>query len=153
MYAIRSYYGLDNLNDYYDVRLKQDRLRQLAGDKRFRFVQAALEDRAAIESLFKSEQFDYVVNLAAQAGVRYSLENPHAYIDSNLVGFTNVITSYSIHYTKLYDLNPQRHRSRFGYRGVIGNFVQQGRPPPRPAVGEGLGAFGRIEDKLDFAVA
>ena len=83
--------GLDNLNDYYDVRLKHDRLKQLEGHPGFRFVKASLEDRGTMEKLFSCERFDKVVNLAAQAGVRYSLQNPHAYIDSNIVGFMNIL--------------------------------------------------------------
>jgi len=83
--------GLDNLNDYYDVALKAARLRLLEAQPGFRFVRAALEDRPAIEKLFADERFDAVVNLAAQAGVRYSLQNPHAYIDSNIVGFMNIL--------------------------------------------------------------
>jgi len=83
--------GLDNLNDYYEVSLKRSRLQQLHGLAGFRFVEAPLEDRAVMEALFSAEQFDVVVNLAAQAGVRYSLQNPHAYIDSNIVGFMNVL--------------------------------------------------------------
>ncbi len=83
--------GLDNLNDYYEVSLKQARLAQLDGQPGFRFVQMSLEDRAGMEKLFVAERFDKVVNLAAQAGVRYSLENPHAYVDSNLVGFMNIL--------------------------------------------------------------
>jgi UDP-glucuronate 4-epimerase len=83
--------GLDNLNDYYDVRLKEDRLKLLAGQQRFAFKQIELADRDAMASLFQDHGFDIVVNLAAQAGVRYSLENPHAYIDSNLIGFTNIL--------------------------------------------------------------
>jgi UDP-glucuronate 4-epimerase len=83
--------GLDNLNAYYSVQLKQDRLHQLESLPGFRFVRAALEDRGAIEQLFAQERFDVVVNLAAQAGVRYSLENPHAYIDSNIGGFINIL--------------------------------------------------------------
>lgn len=83
--------GLDNLNDYYDVSLKEARLAQLEGQKNFRFVRIDLADRDGIARLFKAEQFEKVVNLAAQAGVRYSLENPHAYIDANLVGFTNIL--------------------------------------------------------------
>ncbi|MBK5273423.1 MAG: NAD-dependent epimerase [Desulfuromonadales bacterium] len=83
--------GLDNLNAYYDVSLKQARLKLLEAQAGFRFVRAALEDRPAMESLFSAERFDMVVNLAAQAGVRYSLQNPHAYIDSNIVGFLNVL--------------------------------------------------------------
>ena len=83
--------GLDNLNDYYQVSLKQDRLDRLTGHTNFRFVRAALEDRAALEALFAAEPFDRVIHLAAQAGVRYSLENPHAYVDSNLTGFLNIL--------------------------------------------------------------
>jgi UDP-glucuronate 4-epimerase len=83
--------GLDNLNDYYDVRLKQARLAQISDNPNFDFAQISLEDRPALESLFAKFSFDAVINLAAQAGVRYSLENPQAYIDSNVVGFTNVL--------------------------------------------------------------
>lgn len=83
--------GLDNLNNYYDVRLKQDRLSQLEGHARFRFIRMGLEDREEIERLFADEKFDKVVNLAAQAGVRYSIQNPYAYINSNIVGFINVL--------------------------------------------------------------
>ncbi len=83
--------GLDNMNDYYDVRLKEDRLQILEPLPGFRFVRASLADRPFMESLFVEECFDMVVNLAAQAGVRYSLENPHAYIDSNIVGFMNIL--------------------------------------------------------------
>lgn len=83
--------GLDNLNDYYDVNLKKARLSQLEEKDNFRFIKLSLEDRAGVSELFKSEKFDVVVNLAAQAGVRYSLVNPHAYIDSNIVGFMNIL--------------------------------------------------------------
>lgn len=83
--------GLDNLNDYYQVSLKQARLDRLTGHTNFRFVRAALEDRAALEALFAAEPFYRVIHLAAQAGVRYSLENPHAYVDSNLSGFLNIL--------------------------------------------------------------
>jgi UDP-glucuronate 4-epimerase len=83
--------GLDNLNDYYDVALKEARLSLLKPYPRFRFIKASLEDRPTIERLFADEHFDMVVNMAAQAGVRYSLQNPHAYIDSNIVGFMNVL--------------------------------------------------------------
>lgn len=83
--------GLDNLNDYYDVSLKEARLAHFEDHKNFRFVKMDLSDRAGIESLFTEEEFDKVVNLAAQAGVRYSIQNPHAYIDSNIVGFTNIL--------------------------------------------------------------
>jgi UDP-glucuronate 4-epimerase len=83
--------GLDNLNDYYSVQLKQDRLARLTPHPRFRFVKADVADRAAIERLFAEEGFDRVVHLAAQAGVRHSLVNPHAYVDSNLTGFVNIL--------------------------------------------------------------
>ena len=83
--------GIDNLSPYYDVRLKEDRLRQLAPFGNFRFIRADLADRAAMERLFAGERPRIVVHMAAQAGVRYSVENPHAYVDSNLVGFMNVL--------------------------------------------------------------
>lgn len=83
--------GIDNLNDYYDPRLKTDRLARLTSEPRFRFVRLDVADRPGVRGLFEAERFDRVVHLAAQAGVRYSLVNPHAYVDSNLVGFTNVL--------------------------------------------------------------
>ena len=83
--------GLDNLNDYYSVQLKRDRLARLTPHPNFRFVQLDVADRPGIEALFKTERFDRVIHLAAQAGVRYSLKNPHAYIDSNVVGFMNIL--------------------------------------------------------------
>ena len=100
--------GMDNLNDYYDVDLKYARLKELGiaksqaekfnavveSDKTpkiFKFIRMHLEDRAALPILFKTEKFDVVCNLAAQAGVRYSLENPEAYVDSNIVGFLNIL--------------------------------------------------------------
>jgi len=83
--------GLDNLNDYYDVRLKEARLERLKAFDNFRFVLLELADREGMEQLFADYEFDRVVHLAAQAGVRYSLENPHAYVESNLMGFMNVL--------------------------------------------------------------
>jgi UDP-glucuronate 4-epimerase len=83
--------GIDNLNDYYDVRLKIDRLRQIAREKNFTPARLDMADKEAIKELFEKGAFDVVVNLAAQAGVRYSLKNPHAYVDSNLQGFLNVL--------------------------------------------------------------
>ena len=83
--------GLDNLNDYYDVNLKLARLRQMSFEPRFKPARIDLADRDAMARLFVEEKFDVVVNLAAQAGVRYSLLNPHAYIDSNVNGFLNVL--------------------------------------------------------------
>lgn len=86
--------GIDNLNDYYDVKLKHDRLRILEEHEKsenFSFIKLALEDRVGMKSLFKNYEFDVVVNLAAQAGVRYSIDNPLAYVDSNLLGFVNIL--------------------------------------------------------------
>ena len=83
--------GLDNLNDYYDVSLKLSRLKRITMQENFKPVRLDLADRDGITRLFKEEKFDAVVNLAAQAGVRYSLINPHAYVDTNLVGFVNIL--------------------------------------------------------------
>ena len=86
--------GVDNLNDYYDPQLKQDRLDVIDSHARsdaFTFLKEDIADREAMSALFKGYSFDIVVNLAAQAGVRYSLENPSAYVDSNLVGFVNIL--------------------------------------------------------------
>lgn len=83
--------GLDNINDYYDPTLKEARLERLRRHPNFRFVKINLEDQAAMESLFKTERFPRVIHLAAQAGVRYSLSHPHAYIQANIVGFLNVL--------------------------------------------------------------
>ena len=83
--------GFDNLNDYYDVSLKEDRLAVLKALDGFLFVRGGLEERRSVEELFEAGQFDYVINLGAQAGVRYSLQNPHAYIESNLSGFLNIL--------------------------------------------------------------
>jgi UDP-glucuronate 4-epimerase len=83
--------GVDNLSDYYDVRLKQDRLNVLQPNPNFRFLKMDLADREKVHALFEDGKFEHVIHLAAQAGVRYSLENPHAYIQSNIVGFTNIL--------------------------------------------------------------
>ncbi|HEX8363215.1 MAG TPA: NAD-dependent epimerase [Longimicrobium sp.] len=83
--------GLDNLNAYYDVRLKEARLERLAPLDGFRFVRGDIADRDAVAELFAEERFDRVVNLAAQAGVRYSLTHPHAYLESNITGFLNIL--------------------------------------------------------------
>ncbi len=83
--------GLDNLNDYYDPKLKVDRMAALAEGEHFKHVNMDLSDRGGMEKLFQEEGFDAVVNLAAQAGVRYSLINPHSYVDTNLVGFVNIL--------------------------------------------------------------
>lgn len=98
--------GLDSINDYYDVRLKYSRLAEIGIEQdkigyglftlssryeKYRFIQLKLEDKDALQHLFETEKFDKVCNLAAQAGVRYSIENPYAYIDSNVIGFINVL--------------------------------------------------------------
>ena len=84
-------YGIDNLNDYYDVNLKKARLDRISKYEKFSFGQLDISDRPAMKELFANNKFDAVVNLAAQAGVRYSIENAPAYIDANLVGFANVL--------------------------------------------------------------
>ncbi|NEP77060.1 MAG: NAD-dependent epimerase [Okeania sp. SIO3B3] len=89
--AGRQVVGVDNLNDYYSVQLKKDRLAFLEGRDGFEFKLLDIADRPAVAQLFKDYSFDAVVNLAAQAGVRYSLENPHAYVDANVVGFVNLL--------------------------------------------------------------
>ena len=83
--------GVDNLNDYYDVSLKEARLARLTSSSHFSFIKADIADRDVMSALFAGNAFDSVVNLAAQAGVRYSIENPAAYIDANLVGFGNIL--------------------------------------------------------------
>jgi UDP-glucuronate 4-epimerase len=87
----REVVGLDNFNDYYSPSIKEDRAKELAPFTNFRLVRADLSDRETMAALFKSEGFDAVINLAAQAGVRYSVENPYSYVDTNLVGFANVL--------------------------------------------------------------
>lgn len=83
--------GIDNLNDYYDVRLKQGRIAEFCTGERRRFIKMDIADKEALDALFAAEGFDAVVNLAAQAGVRYSITNPYAYLQSNLVGFLNIL--------------------------------------------------------------
>lgn len=83
--------GIDNMNDYYQVKLKEDRLAELTGRDGFQFQELGLEDGKGVASLVADGGFDSVIHLAAQAGVRYSLENPQAYVDSNLVGFVNIL--------------------------------------------------------------
>ena len=83
--------GIDSVNDYYDVNLKMARLARLKDHPSFRFNRIDIADREGVGALFREESFEIVINLAAQAGVRYSITNPYAYIDSNLVGFTNIL--------------------------------------------------------------
>ncbi len=92
--------GLDNLNDYYDVSLKEARLAELKPLEHFSFHKIDLEEKDRIDALFAEEKFDYVVNLAAQAGVRYSLENPYAYINANVTGFLNILETCRHHPVK-----------------------------------------------------
>jgi len=92
--------GLDNLNSYYDIKLKNSRLTILKSHANFTFYQTDLTDSKAIASLFDQHNFDYIVNLAAQAGVRYSLINPHAYLESNLHGFLNILEACHHHQVK-----------------------------------------------------
>ena len=92
--------GIDNLNDYYDVSIKHARLKLLEQYPNFKFIKMDLVDRHNLNELFKVEHFDNVANLAAQAGVRYSLTNPHAYIESNIVGFCNILEGCRHHHVK-----------------------------------------------------
>ncbi len=85
--------GIDNLNSYYDVKLKEARLEKLTSFENFSFYKIDLSDKKSLEAIFNNTKHDVVVNLAAQAGVRYSIENPHAYVDSNIVGFVNLLES------------------------------------------------------------
>lgn len=91
--------GIDNINDYYDPQLKTDRLREIESTN-FEFVKLDIADKPGMAELFKKQQFDVVVNLAAQAGVRYSLTNPYAYIESNISGFTNILEGCRHHQVK-----------------------------------------------------
>ena len=90
--------GLDNMNDYYDVSLKESRLNEIISlNKNFTFVKANLADKKALDELFNRYHFDIVVNLAAQAGVRYSIDHPDAYIESNIIGFYNILEECRYH--------------------------------------------------------
>lgn len=105
--------GIDNLNNYYDVNLKSDRLNQLETYKNFNFHKIDLVDKKAIDDLFISEKFEYVINLAAQAGVRNSIEAPYKYIESNLVGFINILEACRN--------NPVKHLIYASSSSVYGN--------------------------------
>lgn len=89
--------GIDNLNNYYDPSIKYSRLELLEPDEKFLFLKLDISDKKGIEQLFEEQHFDAVINLAAQAGVRYSLENPHAYMESNVVGFLNILEGVRHH--------------------------------------------------------
>ncbi len=91
--------GIDDLNSYYDVKLKQDRLEILQAEPNFSFYKSSIAERDRLSGVFAARPFDVVVNLAAQAGVRYSLENPYAYVDANLVGFVNLLECCRHHKT------------------------------------------------------
>ena len=105
--------GFDNLNDYYDVRLKEARLNELVAFDRFTFLRGDLADEAAVTAAFATYRPEIVVNLAAQAGVRYSLENPRAYLESNVVGFFNILEAIRSH--------PVRHLLFASSSSVYGN--------------------------------
>ena len=111
--------GLDNLNDYYDPSLKEYRLSVIqkkaaaAPQHTYKFIKGDLADKALIDNLFEENQFDIVVNLAAQAGVRYSIENPDAYIQSNMIGFYNILEACR----HSYDVIPGS-TGNLGYQGV-----------------------------------
>lgn len=92
--------GIDNLNDYYDVSLKEERLKMLSSFKSFRFIKGDISDKAFIDKLFNEYHFDIVVNLAAQAGVRYSIDHPDVYINSNIIGFYNILEDCRYHMPK-----------------------------------------------------
>ena len=119
--------GLDNLNDYYDPSLKEYRLRVIeeafasTGHLEYTFVKGDIADRELVNRLFDEYKFDIVVNLAAQAGVRYSIENPDAYIQSNVIGFYNILEacrhSYDCHSERTYDCHSERSEES-GYKGV-----------------------------------
>ncbi len=96
--------GIDNLNDYYDVRLKRHRLELLTSNPQFTFVEGDIEDSRGVESLFERQHISSVVNLAARAGVRYSMENPHVYMTTNLMGGLNLLESMRRHGVKKYVL-------------------------------------------------
>lgn len=92
--------GIDNLNNYYDVKLKEDRNSILLNLDNYKFVKGNIEDKTLIDKVFEENKIDYVVNLAAQAGVRYSLENPYAYVESNIMGFLNILEACRINNIK-----------------------------------------------------
>ncbi|MGX9460144.1 NAD-dependent epimerase [Shewanella sp. A14] len=106
--------GVDNINDYYDVNLKYARLKRIAHNN-FRLVELDIADRESVKQLFESEMFDRVIHLAAQAGVRYSIENPHAYADSNLVGHLNILEG--CRHTKVKHLVYASSSSVYGLNG------------------------------------
>lgn len=92
--------GIDNLSDYYDIQLKKDRLAQLLPQDHFRFIKLDIAQTQSLNDLFSNENFTHVIHLAAQPGVRYSIQNPHAYIQSNVVGFMNILESCRHHQIK-----------------------------------------------------
>ncbi len=92
--------GVDNLNDYYDVRLKEHRLAQLKNSEKFKFHKIDIENKAELLKLFKEHQFDAVINLAARAGVRYSMENPDVYMTTNAMGTLNLLEAMRLHEVK-----------------------------------------------------
>ena len=88
--------GIDNLNDYYDVKLKKKRISILKKHKNYKFIKTDINNNLSLQKIFKKYKFDFVLNLAAQAGVRYSIEHPRKYLESNIVGFYNIIEVFTI---------------------------------------------------------
>ena len=139
----REVVGVDSVNDYYNPKLKEARLELLKRNPKFSFVKLDLADRAASKSLFEHHRFPIVIHLAAQAGVRYSLQNPHAYVDANIEGFINVLegcrhngcrhlvfaSSSSVYgaNTKLpFSVRDNVDHPISLYAGEVGNFVDEG---------------------------
>ena len=107
-------FGLDNLNDYYDTDLKKARLneldllsKELNAEERYKFFEVDISDNLSLENIFKENNFDMVINLAAQAGVRYSIDNPQTYIQSNLNGFANILNAAEVLTLNIYYLHLQ----------------------------------------------
>ena len=131
--------GIDNVNDYYDVSLKEARLARLNARKGFTEVRIALEERGKLFDAFAHHRPERVVNLAAQAGVRYSLENPHAYIDANLVGFCNILEACRHHDVRasglrIVKLGLRRQYDDAVFRSITTSTTRSAstRPPRRP---------------------
>ena len=99
--------GIDNLDDYYSVKLKKDRIKNINKFKNFKFIKLDVYNKKALDKLFKKNKFDYVYHLAAQAGVRYSIENPQKYYNSNIIGFTNLLEVLRKNKVKKSSMPPQ----------------------------------------------
>ena len=117
--------GLDNMNNYYDVRLKEARLKELEQFEKFNFVKGNLADKAVIESIFEQYKPEIVVNLGAQAGVRYSITNPDAYVEANLIGFYNILEACRHSYDELAFLLAMCFRIATVYTSKLNDFLPQ----------------------------